>query len=79
MHNNGFGCSIVEAVKYPFSGIVWELFLHMQQSLNFSYTVVRPADRKWGCLDENGTWNGMMGMMVRKEADIALGMYLSAT
>jgi hypothetical protein len=30
------------------------------------YSVVRPPDGKWGGQDENGTWDGMIGMIVRQ-------------
>ena len=34
---------------------------------------VRPPDGKWGAREENGSWNGMVGMVKRKEVDFALG------
>jgi hypothetical protein len=41
--------------------------------MNFTYTIVRPLDGKWGIGDESGIWNGMIGMVKRKEVDFALG------
>ncbi|XP_064099390.1 probable glutamate receptor [Macrobrachium nipponense] len=38
-------------------------------SINFSYTLVRPPDRAWGYLQPNGSWIGMVGMVFRKEVD----------
>ncbi|XP_064099406.1 glutamate receptor ionotropic, kainate glr-3-like [Macrobrachium nipponense] len=35
------------------------------------YTVTRPPDGAWGYRYPNGTWNGMVGMLKRKEVDLA--------
>ena len=46
----------------------------LRRTLNFSTTIVRPVDHAWGVYDqENQTWNGMIGMVYREEADFALG------
>jgi hypothetical protein len=39
--------------------------------------MVPPPDQKWGALDVNGTWNGMVGMVHRKEVEFALGLNLT--
>ena len=31
----------------------------------FSYTLVEPPDGKYGAPEDNGTWNGMVGMLMR--------------
>lgn len=36
---------------------------------------IMPADRAWGSLAHNGSWNGMMGMIVRGEAEIAVAEF----
>nr|XP_045583510.1 glutamate receptor-like [Procambarus clarkii] len=41
-------------------------------ALNFQYTFVR-GDGYFGIVQKDGSWNGMMGMLRRNEADIALG------
>ncbi|XP_066989663.1 probable glutamate receptor [Macrobrachium rosenbergii] len=43
-------------------------------SLNFTFTVVQ-GDGYWGAPLGNGSWNGMIGMVLRKEADIGLGPF----
>ena len=43
--------------------------------MNFTYTLVRPPDGKWGVSDDSGNWNGMLGMVKRNEVDFALGPF----
>ena len=37
--------------------------------MNFTYRLKKPIDNGWGSRDENGTWTGMVGSLVRKECD----------
>ncbi len=53
---------------------MWELLKYLEAHINFTYTMVRPPDGKWGMGDEHGDWNGMLGMVHRNEVDFALGM-----
>ncbi|ROT79266.1 olfactory ionotropic receptor IR4 [Penaeus vannamei] len=46
----------------------------LAKSLNFTYTVVL-GDGYWGAPDANGTWNGMIGMLLREKADFGLGPF----
>eukprot|EP00095_Tigriopus_kingsejongensis_P003977 maker-scaffold310_size212938-snap-gene-1.21 protein:Tk03977 transcript:maker-scaffold310_size212938-snap-gene-1.21-mRNA-1 annotation:"hypothetical protein BRAFLDRAFT_85341" len=46
--------------------------------LNFQYRLDPSIDGNWGINDENGTWNGMVGMLVRNESDVCLS-YLSVS
>ena len=60
-----------------YQGIIWELLMIMKQARNISFTLVRSADGLWGgtCYwSDNCT--GMIGMVNRKEVDLALGIYL---
>ena len=43
--------------------------------MKFILFQIRPSDGMWGTTDENGTWNGMLGMVKRKEVDFALGPF----
>jgi hypothetical protein len=36
---------------------------------------MKPEDGRYGSLS-NGTWSGMIGMLVRQEADVAVGAYV---
>ncbi|XP_076349541.1 glutamate receptor ionotropic, delta-1-like isoform X2 [Tachypleus tridentatus] len=47
----------------------------LSTSLSFEYKVFIPPDRKWGRNMPNGSWNGMIGMLERKEVDVALGPF----
>ncbi|XP_064080693.1 glutamate receptor ionotropic, delta-1-like [Macrobrachium nipponense] len=44
----------------------------LSSSLNFTYRVVSPADGKWGGPLPNGTVTGLIGMVNRHEADLAI-------
>ncbi|KAH6923212.1 hypothetical protein HPB50_024925 [Hyalomma asiaticum] len=44
----------------------------LASALGFRLHLVQPRDAKWGSF-HNGSWNGMIGMIIRKEADIAAG------
>ncbi|KAK4317066.1 hypothetical protein Pmani_011816 [Petrolisthes manimaculis] len=39
------------------------------------FQILRPPDGLWGVEMENGTWNGMLGMLQRQEVDMALGPF----
>ena len=45
--------------------------------MNFTYTVKKPKDDAWGSRDENGSWTGMVGSLVRKECDVGKDNYIS--
>ncbi|KAF2352663.1 Ionotropic glutamate receptor L-glutamate and glycine-binding domain [Trinorchestia longiramus] len=51
------------------------LFNMLAQSMNFTYELIRPPDGAWGQLGQDGSWSGMIGMLVRKEVDLALGPF----
>ena len=42
----------------------------LSQTLNFTYTLEPPEDRKWGQDNGNGSWNGMLGLLQKEETDI---------
>ena len=62
-----------EAGQTKYSGIMIKILEYLQESLNFTTTIVRPPDLAWGAIDSNGRWNGMVGMVKRNEVDFALG------
>ncbi|KAI0225574.1 Glutamate receptor 1 [Lamellibrachia satsuma] len=43
--------------------------------LSSGYRLVEPPDQMWGGPSENGSWNGMIGMVLRGEADFALAKF----
>ena len=38
--------------------------------MNFTYTVTKPADRQWGAIQKDGSWNGMIGLLATEKIDI---------
>ena len=60
-----------------YSGVMAKVLDYLQSNLNFSTTVARPPDGSWGVVDEkSGQWGGMVGMVLRSEADFGLGKAL---
>ncbi|XP_040061468.1 probable glutamate receptor [Ixodes scapularis] len=57
------------------TGIVGNLMMHIIQALKLNCTFVKPADGRYGVL-QNGTWSGKIGMLVRNEADISPGPFI---
>ena len=53
-------------------GIFVDLFLELQNALNFSYTTYASPDGQWGTLGADGAWTGVVGELQMKRADIAL-------
>jgi len=45
-------------------------WLCFQGILNFTFTCVDTIDGNWGTLEEDGSWNGMVGMLAMKQVDI---------
>ncbi len=49
------------------TGLFQTILYELSKQLNFTTTTFRPLDRKWGGKEPNGTWNGMVGMLVRDQ------------
>lgn len=52
-------------------GIFIEPLNILSSQLNFTLNLTASIDNKWGSVNADGAWNGMIGMVVRGEADIA--------
>ncbi|KAG7174135.1 Glutamate receptor ionotropic, kainate 4-like 11 [Homarus americanus] len=53
---------------------------YLSQGLNFTYKYVHPADGTFGSEQDDGSWSGMVGMVIREEADFSVGFFsLSAS
>ncbi|XP_076061232.1 putative glutamate receptor [Oratosquilla oratoria] len=61
--------------KEPYSGYMIEVFKIMIDQFKFCYEYVKSSDGLWGSPTPNGSWFGLMGILQRKEADIALGPF----
>ncbi|XP_071548430.1 glutamate receptor ionotropic, kainate 4-like, partial [Panulirus ornatus] len=58
-----------------FRGPVPKLLNYLSTGLNFSYTYVRPSDGAWGSKQGDGSWSGMVGMIMRGEADLGAEVF----
>ncbi|KAJ9573764.1 hypothetical protein L9F63_008847 [Diploptera punctata] len=52
-----------------FFGKIWKT---LEKQLNFTTEFSTPEDQAWGSLTSNGTWNGMIGMILRNEVEYAV-------
>ena len=53
-------------------GSFMELFLQLQGLLNFTSVFIANRDKKFGALLQNGSWNGLVKMLMEDEIDIAV-------
>ncbi|GFY79459.1 ionotropic receptor 25a [Trichonephila inaurata madagascariensis] len=56
-----------------FTGYCVELLDEIKKILNFDYTISETKDNKFGTMDDNLQWDGMIRDLVDKKAEIALG------
>ena len=60
------------------SGYFPDVVSALKTRLNFSVRFASPEDGNWGTLDANGSWNGLVAMLVDGEADmVACGLSVS--
>nr|XP_053641769.1 glutamate receptor ionotropic, kainate 2-like [Cherax quadricarinatus] len=74
-HVNLLGHETLQGTEVTFSGPLINLLEIFSHSINFSYKIMRPPDGGWGAKMQDGTWNGMVGMVARKEVDFGLGPF----
>ncbi|XP_067046394.1 glutamate receptor 2-like isoform X1 [Acropora muricata] len=55
-----------------YEGFCIDLFKELAKVLNVTYEIYLSPDGQYGGKTENDTWNGMMGELVNRRADIAL-------
>jgi ABC-type amino acid transport substrate-binding protein len=53
-------------------GYCVDLTQRLSEMLNFTYELRPVKDNNFGAKDANGNWNGMVGELVREEADMAV-------
>ncbi|XP_071524479.1 probable glutamate receptor [Panulirus ornatus] len=61
--------------RLTFTGSMANIVDFASRSMNFTYRYVRSSDKSFGSRQHNGSWTGMIGMVVRKEADFATGPF----
>ena len=54
-----------------YSGMFAEIMPYLATSLNFTYNITLPKDGKWGTKQTDGSWNGLIGELHRKELDFS--------
>ncbi|XP_015914837.2 glutamate receptor U1-like [Parasteatoda tepidariorum] len=60
--------------KTIISGIEAELIKLLSQGINFEYEILALSDESYGIKDTFGNWTGMVGMLARNEADMAISL-----
>ncbi|XP_054154145.1 glutamate receptor ionotropic, kainate 2-like [Oppia nitens] len=55
-----------------YEGFAVDLIEELSKIMGFSYRFQLVKDNAYGIKDENGNWNGMIGELIRNEADIAI-------
>ncbi len=53
-----------------YGGMIPEILDNIQYMSNFTVDWLVPEDGKWGAPEADGSWNGMVGMVTRDEADL---------
>ncbi|KAK7489275.1 hypothetical protein BaRGS_00019527, partial [Batillaria attramentaria] len=62
--------------QITYSGVLIDLLQELATRLNFSYTLtLHPRHLSWGQELDNGSWDGPIGILTRKEADVALSIF----
>ena len=53
--------------------VFFEIFLTITNHLNVSFTMIQPVSGRWGeYLQENNTWNGLVGDLVSQKVDLVV-------
>ncbi|XP_056241906.1 probable glutamate receptor [Seriola aureovittata] len=53
-------------------GYCIDLIYELSKKLGFNYKLHLVKDNRYGALDSSGNWNGMIGEVIREEADLAV-------
>ncbi|KAK8384566.1 hypothetical protein O3P69_014266 [Scylla paramamosain] len=67
--------SVPEGRRLHVTGSMDETVKYLAQAMNFTYRYVLSPERTFGSRLPNGSWTGMMGMVVREEAQFATGPF----
>ncbi|XP_064595443.1 glutamate receptor ionotropic, delta-1-like [Liolophura sinensis] len=58
-----------------YDGFCVDILNELALQLNFRYRLVEPLDSQWGSQEKNGSFNGIVGMVNRKELDFGIGPF----
>ncbi|ROT82273.1 olfactory ionotropic receptor IR7 [Penaeus vannamei] len=64
-----------EGKDFRVSGLLIHVLDYLAESMNFTYSLVRPPFGETSDDSDSGTATGMLGQLVRQEADLALGPF----
>ena len=53
-----------------FEGYVADISMELAKVLGFDYVIELVKDGKYGAIDDNGQWNGMVGELTRKVSEM---------
>ena len=59
-----------------YGGALWDLLKLIQHAQNVTISILRAPDHEWGVCYGKDNCTGMIGMVNRKEADFAIGMFM---
>ena len=54
---------------YKAEGSFQDLLNTLSNTMNFTYTIQPPPDNKWGGLQPDGSWNGMIHQVINRKTD----------
>ncbi|GFT17065.1 glutamate receptor ionotropic, delta-1 [Nephila pilipes] len=54
------------------AGIDYQFLKLLSVGMNFQYNYIMPEDNKWGVLEEDNTWSGIIGLVKQQVADAGL-------
>ena len=56
--------------EFEFKGMYADVFLELQNMLNFTFVLKKSPDGQWGTLRSDGTWTGMIRELQDQRVDI---------
>lgn len=62
-----------ETVEKGYKGYCVDLLDEIASLVKFEYTIQEVEDKRFGSMDDNGEWNGIVRKLIDKQADIGLG------
>ncbi|XP_064595286.1 glutamate receptor U1-like [Liolophura sinensis] len=58
-----------------FTGFAFDILDELSERLQFRYTVLEPEDARYGVQQEDGSWNGMIGNVIKGDIAMAVGPF----
>ncbi|KAK3792934.1 hypothetical protein RRG08_033784 [Elysia crispata] len=74
-----FTMRVYQNGNITYEGFSVDLVTELARRLNFSFTMVEPADNEWGRPLADGTWTGIVGMLQKHEIDISVAALVITT